>query len=142
MGKTDCCFGIRMNEHGTRPDQPMHQHLTTCTAFQETVNINALPELFNDSKQIDHKAHVLNGILNNCDIIDSNDNWSQLCFLEAFYIKKLSPSINNRLKVSKELQSFCYVLDNIFSLAFIVHLMLLIAFNRFHCKYICNTFRF
>ena len=98
MGKTDRCFVIRMNEHGTRSDQPMHQHLTNCTAFQETVNINALPELFNDSKQIDHKAHVLNGVLHNCDIIDSNDNLSQLCFLEAFYIKKLSPSINNGLK--------------------------------------------
>ena len=83
-----------MNEHGTRSDQPMHQHLINCMAFQETVNINALPELFNDSKQINHKAHVLNGVENNCDIIDSNDNWSQLCFLEAFYIK-LSPSINN-----------------------------------------------
>ena len=76
VGKTNRCFGICMNEHGTRSDQPMHQHLTTCAAFQETVNINALPELFNDSKQIDHKAHVLNGVLNNCDIIDSNDNWS------------------------------------------------------------------
>ena len=98
VGKTDHCFGIRMNEHGTR---------LLITAFQETVNINELPELFNDSKQIDHKAHVLNGVLNNCDIIDSNDNWSQLCFLEAFYIKKLSPSINNGLKASKELQLFC-----------------------------------
>ena len=107
VGKTDRCFGIRMNEHGTRSDQPMHQHLTNCTAFQETVNINALPELFNDCKQIDHKAHVLNGVLNNCDIIDSNDNWSQLCFLEVFYIKKLSPFINNGLKASKELQLFC-----------------------------------
>ena len=107
VGKTDRCFGIRMNEHGTRSDQPMHQHLTNCKAFQETVNINALPELFNDSKQIDHKAHVLHGVLNNCDFIDSNDNWSQLCFLEAFYITKLSPSINNGLKASKELQLFC-----------------------------------
>ena len=64
VGRTDRCFGIRMNEHGTRSDQPMHQHLTNCTAFQETVNINALPELFNDCKQIEHKAHVLNGVLN------------------------------------------------------------------------------
>ena len=107
VSKIDRCFGICMNEHGTRSDQPMHQHLTNSTAFQKTVNINALPELFNDSKQIDHKGHVLNGVLNNCDIIDSNDNWSQLCFLEAFYMKTLSPSINSSLKASKELQLFC-----------------------------------
>ena len=80
VGKTDRCFGIRMNERGTT-DKPLHQHLTTCMAFQETVNINALSEFFNDFKQIDHKAHVLNGVLNNYDIINSNDNWSQLCFL-------------------------------------------------------------
>ena len=106
VGKTDRCFRIRMNEHGTRSDQPMNQHLNNWTAFQETVNINALLKLFNYSKQIDHKAHVLNGVLNNCDIIDSNENWSQICFLEAFYIKKLSPSINNGLKASKGLQLF------------------------------------
>ena len=89
VGKTDRCFGIRMNEHGTKSDQPMHQHLTNCTAFQETVNINALPELFNDCKQTDHKAHVLNGVLNNCDIIDSNDNWSQLCFFRSLLYKEV-----------------------------------------------------
>ena len=33
VGKTDRCFGIRMNENGTRSDQPMHQHLTNCTVF-------------------------------------------------------------------------------------------------------------
>ena len=66
------------------------------------------------TNKLNHKAHVLNGVLNNCDIIDSNDNWSQLCFLEVFYIKKLSPSINNGLKTSKELQLFCQFLDDIF----------------------------
>ena len=24
VGKTDCCFHIRMSEHGRKPDQPMH----------------------------------------------------------------------------------------------------------------------
>ena len=27
IGKTDCCFHMRMNEHCRKPDQPMYRHL-------------------------------------------------------------------------------------------------------------------
>ena len=47
-----------------------------------------------------------NNFLNNCHIIDGNNNWSQLSFLEALYIKILEPEINDGLKVSKELDLF------------------------------------
>ena len=50
VGKIDRWFEIRMNEHDTRSDEAMHQHLTNSTTFQETVNINALAELLNDYK--------------------------------------------------------------------------------------------
>ena len=33
VGKTSCCFGKRMDEHGTRADQPLHQHLSNCNEF-------------------------------------------------------------------------------------------------------------
>ena len=29
--KTDCCFHIKMNEHGKKPDQVMHRHLKNCS---------------------------------------------------------------------------------------------------------------
>ena len=37
---------------------------------------------------------------------DVRDNWSHLASLEAFYIKKLRPSINEWIKASRELDFF------------------------------------
>ena len=33
----------------------------------------------------------------------NNDNWTQLAFLEAFYIKNLEPRINEVVQISREL---------------------------------------
>ena len=52
------------------------------------------------------KELFVNSIIQNCKVIDMNRNWSQLCFLEALYIKKRSPAISVGLKASKELQLF------------------------------------
>lgn len=106
VGKTDRCFKTRMLEHGRRADQPMHQHLKHCIEFHDVTNLFALTRLFGNSDGINHKEHMINAVLNNCKILDTNDNWSQLSFLEAFYIKKLRPKINDGLKASKELQLF------------------------------------
>ena len=38
--------------------------------------------------------------------MDKNDIWSQLGFLEAFYIKNLKPTINEGLEASRELDLF------------------------------------
>ena len=59
-----------------------------------------------DIIEINSKQHIYNAVMNNSTIVDTNTNWSQLCFLEAFYIKRFSPQINNGLKASKELQLF------------------------------------
>ena len=48
-------------------------------------------------------SHFLNAILQVDEILDSNRNWSQLAFLEAYYIKNHDPIMNHGLKVSKEL---------------------------------------
>ena len=48
-------------------------------------------------------SHFLNAILQVDEILDSNCNWSQLAFLEAYYIKNHDPIMNHGLKVSKEL---------------------------------------
>ena len=45
VGKTSCCFGKRMDEHGTRVDQPLHQHLSNCTDFNFLVGLHNLPQL-------------------------------------------------------------------------------------------------
>ena len=45
-------------------------------------------------------------VLENYEILDFNSNWSQLCFLEAYYIKLNKPKISDGLKASKELELF------------------------------------
>ena len=107
IGKTDRCIFIRMKEHGTRADQPMHQHLSNCESFHDYVSLFNLPMLADSSNSsINLKEHLLNAVLDNYSIIDSIDSWSQLCYLEAFYIKRFSSSINKGLKATKELQLF------------------------------------
>ena len=84
----------------------MNQHLKNCNDFHELTNMFNLIQLFGEPHGINHKEHIVNAVLNNSKVLDSNDNWSQLAFLEAFYIKKLRPKINDGLKASKELQLF------------------------------------
>ena len=45
-------------------------------------------------------------VLENYEILDFNSNWSQLCFLEVYYIKLNKPKIIDGLKASKELELF------------------------------------
>ena len=41
--------------------------------------------------------------MNNITIVDTNHNWNQLKFFEAYYIKTRDPAINVGLNASKEL---------------------------------------
>ena len=81
VGKTDRCFHIRMSEHGRKPDQPMHRHLKNCRDFQELGQLYSLP-CNGETVDIDIKEHLINAVLNNCRIIDQNNNWSQLSFYQ------------------------------------------------------------
>ena len=51
-------------------------------------------------------SHILRPVLQNHEILDFNYNWSQLMFLEAYYITKHDAVMNHSLKVSKELLLF------------------------------------
>ena len=105
VGKTGRCFHTRINEHGRKPDQSMHRHLKNYSYFQELVPLYSLP-CDNETVNINLKEHFINAALNNCRIIDRNDNWSQLSFLEVYYIKALTPKTDDGLKASKELDLF------------------------------------
>ena len=65
-------------------------------------------QIFDDISPItiDVKEHIKNAVFDNYSIVDINNSWSQLSFLEAYYIKYLSPTINKGLKASRELQLF------------------------------------
>ena len=108
IGKTERCLISRMNEHGTRDTEPMFKHLSKCEMFKETCNLYALPSLYNESdpNEISLTSHILSAALQNHEILDFNYNWSQLLFLEAYYIKKHDPVINHVLKATKGLLLF------------------------------------
>ena len=82
VGKTDRCFHIRMSENGRKPDQPMHRHLKNCSYFQELGQLYSLP-CDGETADIDIKEHLINAVLNNCCIIDQNNNWSQVSFFRS-----------------------------------------------------------
>ena len=86
----------------------LFKHLPECEMFKETCNLYTLPSLYNESgpNEISLSPHILSAVLQNHEILDFNYNWSQLLFLEAYYIKKHDPVINHGLKASKELLLF------------------------------------
>ena len=55
---------------------------------------------------VDQEQHLSVVVLNNAIIIDTNHIWSQLKFLDAYYLKTSEQTINFGLKTSKELQLF------------------------------------
>ena len=108
----------RLDEHGTKPDQPMYQHLRNSAQFPEYLKCYALPDTDAVNTIVSKKLHLHNVFTENTEIIDRNDNWAYLQYLEAYFIKAMSPEINIGLKASKELQLFkwfawlCYILDS------------------------------
>ena len=96
IGKTDQYFVTHLDEHGSRHDQPMFQHLVNCQQFPEEINILNLPISDNNIPEVELNEHIMNAVHHNLKILDHN-NWTQLCFLEAF---------NAGIKASKELQLF------------------------------------
>ena len=95
-----------MDEHGTKPNQPMYQHLTNCAQFAEYLKFYSLPDVDVVNAIVNKEMHLHNAVTENTKIIDHSDHWAHLQYLEAYYIKTMSPEINIGLEASKELQLF------------------------------------
>ena len=92
--KTDRNLIIRLDEHGTKVDQPRYQHLSNCSAFNDHIMLFTLPDAAPDTIIVSKESHLHNAVINNIKILDKNDKWGQLQFLETYYIKKLAPEIH------------------------------------------------
>ena len=103
VGKTNRNLITRLEKHGTKVDQPMYQHLSNCSAFNDHIMLFTLPDAAADTFIISKELHLHNTVINNVKILDKDDKLGQLQFLEAYYIKKVVPKINFGLKASKEL---------------------------------------
>ena len=82
----------------------MYQHLSNCSAFNDHIMLFTLPDAAADTTIVSKELHLHNAVINDVKILDKNDKWGQLQFLQAYYIKKLAPEINLGLKALKELQ--------------------------------------
>ena len=84
----------------------MFQYLVNCKQLLEELSILNLPISGNNITEVELNSHIMNAVHKNSKVLDYNNNWSQLCFLQAFFIKTLKPKINAGLKSSKKLQIF------------------------------------
>ena len=92
----------------------MYQHFMQCEHFIELFkfynNGYALDSVdqnsHGDVTDVPSAEFMVNATLTNYEIVDFNKNWSQLLFLEAYYIKQLDPSLNRGLKASRDLALF------------------------------------
>ena len=65
IGKTDRCLSIRLNEHTTRDDQPIHQRLTSCMDFNYIVQLFKMPEIDDNCNVVDQNQHPADAVMNN-----------------------------------------------------------------------------
>ena len=107
VGKTECCFGKRLEEHGLRPDQPLHQHLRSCGEFNYLVRLHHLPN-YHDSRniKISDESHIYETVKQNSEVIAASDDWLTLSFLEPLLAKKHNARINHGDKAMKSLNMF------------------------------------
>ena len=67
----------------------------------DTLNTNNGPPAPNCNKE-----YFIQLVRNNTTVLDCDLNWNLLLYKEAYYIKRLIPSLNNGLKSSRELCLF------------------------------------
>ena len=84
----------------------MYQHLSNCSSFNDHIMLFTLPDAAIDTTIVSKELQLHNAVINNVKILDKNGKCVQLQFLEAYYIKKLSPEIEFDLKASKRLQLY------------------------------------
>ena len=67
--KTGRIIITRMDEHGTKPNQPVYQHLTNCAQFAEYLKFYALPDIDPINTIANKELHLHNAVTENTEII-------------------------------------------------------------------------
>ena len=55
----------RLDEHGTTVDQPMCQHLSNCSAFNDHIMLFTLPDAATNTTIVKKELYLHNAIINN-----------------------------------------------------------------------------
>ena len=76
-----------LDEHGTKVDQPMYQHLSNCSAFNDHIMLFTLPDAAADTFIISKELHLHNAIINNVKILEKNDKWVNFNFFKPIMLR-------------------------------------------------------
>ena len=87
IGKTDRCFVTRIDERGSRHDQPTFQHLVNCQQFIEEFCILNLPISYINIPEIELNSHITNAEHHSSKILDYNNISSSYVFWRLFILK-------------------------------------------------------
>ena len=74
-----------------------------CEHFNYVVNLHSLPP---SSNSVEYLKHVKIAVYDNTKIIDSSQNWVELCFFKSLHIKWKKPKLIVALKLPRNL--FCF----------------------------------
>ena len=55
----------RLNEHAKRENQPLHQHLTSCSDFNYLVQLFKMPVINASRDLLDQEQHLIDTAINN-----------------------------------------------------------------------------
>ena len=112
IGKTDrTLFFVRTHEHAiSDKESAIYKHLRTCDHLIFIRNLRNLPDTLNTDivpPPVSYdKEYFTQVVRDNTTVLDCDNNWNLLLYKEAYFIKRLAPSLNNGLKSSRELCLF------------------------------------
>ena len=95
-----------MDEHGSRSDQPMHQHLSGCNEFQYLIGLYKLPDIDNNENHVNADSFIYESVLENSKVLTFSDDWLTLAYMEPLLAKKHNAKINHGSKAMKSLNLF------------------------------------
>ena len=92
IGKTDRCLELRLNKQSDFRTSAVGKHLYGCEHFHHFVkSFNIFVYSNSEPSFIKTWYHINSAISRNTRVIDRNNNWTQLYFLESLYIRRLNP---------------------------------------------------
>ena len=106
VGKTGPNLVMKLNEHDSREDQPMYQHLPKSEHFPHLIDLIRWPT---SETEINNKKDFLKlviVVLSNVFILNACCNWSQLLLLEALNIKNLA--LENKWLLERDTRA-CFI---------------------------------
>ena len=110
VGKTECCFEKRLEEHAKLSHQPMNQHFSNCSDFKHILGIHHLPDATTETATGTKGNPTLDfyfeAVKNSSEILAMSNDWLNLAYLEPLMAKKYNAKINHGEKQMRTLNLF------------------------------------